>query len=364
MPRSIASALALALTLLAGCDDGRVSVDGSVALDADTSLDGGTAIDGGGAPIDGGGAVDAGRRDGGTLPPGIHVDPSCTDGLYTEAIPDVDADISDIAFTEIGPYVDAVLDRRYPVGADLVAGGRMHTGFGMDCDILFAGGASSGADVIGRLGTIVHECGHFFDLHLSSGSTSVYEVTGDLRLSCQRGDATNRGGDTFARSRINDDAYSALRPPCGGSGSDCDRYADIYLDGDPDDGTFQGGDQGFNMLFEETVQYVNSLAVAWAFVDQRPAGQRTSARDGLLTFLWYTERYLRRARLQDPDAYARITDPCWRDAILEVWGRAWLYLEATEGITALGIADATLMDLVTDPELLEEIQRLRDLEGC
>lgn len=293
-----------------------------------------------------------------------YVDPSCTDGTYSESLPDVNAGIGDIAYTgNIGTFVDEVLARRYPVGGQLVAGGRTNTNFGQDCDILFAGSPSSADDVMGRLNTIVHECGHFYDFTLSSGGTSGYFITEALTLSCERGDTTDRGGDTFARSRINGDAYAALRPPCPDA-SDCDSYAPIYLDGDPDDQTFDGGDQGFNLLFEEAIQYVNSLATEWAIVDQMPANQRTSARDGILTFLWWTERYLRMARLEYPDAYQRITNPCWRNAILTMWGRAWLYLEATDGLTPLGIEDAAILELVSDPELLGEIERLRELEGC
>ena len=43
-----------------------------------------------------------------------------------------------------------------------------------------------------------------------------------------------------------------------------DNYANVYLDGDPDDDEFDGGDQGFNSLLEETLQYVNSLATGYA----------------------------------------------------------------------------------------------------
>ena len=185
-----------------------------------------------------------------------------------------------------------------------------------------------------RWNTIVHECGHFYDFVLSRSAPSSYFLTDALTLTCARGDTTSRGGDTYARSRLNDDTYSVMRPPCSGDG--CDFYADTYLDGDPDDDTFDGGDQGFSVLFEEAVQYVNSVATAWAFVDQFEAGRSTSARDGILTFLWYIERYLHQARLEFPSAYERITDPCWRNAILTLWGRAWLYLEATAGMPRVG----------------------------
>ncbi len=347
-------ALILCLVLVACGDDGRPP----------PPLDGGASFDGG-FP-DGSAVPDAGRTDGGgTGPTSPRVDPACVDGMYRETLPDVSADIASVEFMSLSQYVDDVLARRYPVGGALVRGGRMDTRFGQPCDELFAGGASTPQAALERMNTIVHECGHIYDGLLSRGASNVYVLTDALQLSCDRGDATDRGGDTFARSRIRDDEFAAMRPPCGGaSAPGCDSYADIYLDGDPDDGTFDGGDQGFNMLFEETVQYVNSLAVEWALVDQMPPGRRTSARDGILTFLWYVTRYLRMARTSFPSAYDRLAnDPCWRNAILTVWGRAWLYLELTEGMTALSIDDG-LLGLATDPMLLEEIERLRDLEGC
>ena len=93
--------------------------------------------------------------------------------------------------------------------------------------------------------------------------------------------------------------------------------------------------------------------------------QSTSAMDGILTFLWYVERYLRLARLEYPRAYSKLADdPCWRNAILTIGGRAWIMLEAAEGNGSLEINDVELFELVRDPDLLDEIQRLREKEGC
>ncbi len=318
------------------------------------------------------GGTDAPRADTGgpdAPSPSGYVDPACTDGRYTETLPNVSAAIADVTFsaTNLAGYYDTVLMRRYPNGASIVTGGRMNTSFG-DCVQLFSGNPTSATAALSSLDTVVHECGHLYDSQLARGmsSTSVYYLTAVTRFSCSRGDTTSRGGDTFARSRITGDAYGASRAPCPASGgTNCDSYAPIYLDGNPDDATFDSGDQGFNMLLEETVQYVNSLATAWSYADQMPRGQRTSARDGILTFLWYTERYLHMARLTYPAAYTRITtDACWRDATLTVWGRAWLYLQATQGMQPLGIDDAALLNLVTNPELLDEIHRLRMAAGC
>lgn len=347
--------LALALVSSVGCgrdrERGFVPADGAPPGDASPGVDAGPGVDGGPIPM-----------------PGEWVDPGCIDGMYTEPLPSPSASVDDLVSaytaTEYQTFVDQVLERRYPIGAAIVRGGRSHTEIGGDCVDRFLSDRSSGDAVISALSTIVHECGHFYDLGEGGFSDSVYVIRPDLTLSCSGGDTTDRGGLTFARSRIQGDAYAALRAPCGGTfGSGCDFYADIYLDGDPDDGSFDSGDQGFNSLLEETTQYVNSLATGYAFND-RISG-RKSERDGILTFLWYLGRYLRLGRMEYPTQYEALAgNECWRTAILTVWGRAWLFLEATDGITMLGIEDAAILELATHPDMLEEIELLRARQGC
>lgn len=297
------------------------------------------------------------------------VDPMCIDGMYREALPNNSALLVDlnVGFTPAGTdaYVEGVLNRRYPFGWSLVDEGRR--GF-IDCLMTFVSDRSSASAVIGQLGTAVHECGHVTDLERAMGATNVYLIRADLTMMGARGDSTARGGATFARSLIRGDSFQASRAPCvGGASRGCDFYADTYLNGDPTDGNFESGDQGFNLLLEEVLQYSNSLAVGYAYADQRSAGSSVSDRDGMLTFLWYTERYLRMARLDYPDAYEHLVNGDggrWRQLILTIWGRAWLYLEATESLPGLGIEDEMVMPLVMNPELLSEIERLRTAEGC
>ncbi|MCA9607265.1 MAG: hypothetical protein KC619_16785 [Myxococcales bacterium] len=344
--------VAVLVLALAGCDDGRMtSSDGSVMMGTDAGpmmgTDGGTMM----------------GTDAGPPPPmSALVDPGCTDGMFSEALPDPNADLSGVESGFSGmtsrQFIEAALGVRYTTGQELVANGT-HPSIG-DCVDTFLRDPSSPASIYDELNTIVHECGHFYDLRLGSGATSVYIINDSpLRLTCSGGDTTSRGGNTFERSRIRGDAYQSMKPD--------DFYADVYLDGDPDNATFEGGDQGFNALFEETVQYVNSLATSYAFTNELNTGGASSQRDGILTFLWYVERYLRMARLDYPTAYAHLLNGdggCWRDAILTVWGRAWLYLEVTRGMRHLGLDDAQLEGLVMDTELLSEIQRLRDAAGC
>lgn len=296
-----------------------------------------------------------------TAPP--RIDPACLDGAYREALPDPAVPLDDLAFSKGDPlaYALAVLGRRYPFGRSLVEQG------GEEC-AYFLRGPKDAAGVLGRLGTLVHECGHVHDHQLSTFDEAAFVIRPDLTLRAALGDTTDRHGLTFAWSLIRQDGLHARRPPCPpGMLSGCDDYADTYLDGDPTDKTFQGGDQGFDTLLEEVVQYVNSLAVAVAVPEAVPAGVQASKRDGLLTMLWYLTRYLRLARLEHPSVYAHLAEGDggrWRRVVLTVWGRAWLYLDASEGLPGLGIEDDQLLALVTDPELLEEIARLRRMEGC
>jgi len=286
--------------------------------------------------------------------------PTCVDGQWDEVVPDDAAEIGDlVAGYSAGNYLaftDAVLARRYPFGGFLVsetnasgAGGRGN------CITAYTSNRQNARGLIAELSTVVHECGHIYDIDRGTFSTDFYQLADGVSFTCNRGDTTTRGGDTFARSRMNGDEFSALLPD--------DFYRDVYLDGDPDDGAFDGGDQGFNSVLEEATQYVNSLATDWALRDQLSFS--VSARDGILTFLWYIERYLHQARREFPSAYQRLSgDPCWREAILTLWGRAWLYLDLTKGIRQLGIDDAAIEPLVLRPELLEEIDLLREAHGC
>lgn len=307
------------------------------------------------------------QEDGTSTTNNDYVETSCIDGDYTERLPDPTADISDeiAAFSSNAPaaFLVSALEKRYPTGAVLLQGGMESEAFGIDCIQAFTTPTQRGsaAGMLEATSLLVHECGHFYDIELGGFTTAAYVITEDLTLTCGGGSMNS----TPARSYINEDAWSADRPPCSTSGRPCDSYADIYLDGDPRDGGFDGGDQGLDTVIEEAVQYINSLASDWVMQDQRGAGTSISARDGILTFLWYIERYLAHMRVNTPGVYQTILDtPCWREAILTVWGRAWLYLDATSGISGLGIDDSAILTLVQTPELLEEIQRVRDAEGC
>ena len=281
-------------------------------------------------------------------------DPRCTDGTWSEALPVVAADItsalSGYSAAAYDGFVTSTLASRYPTGAFLVT--HAVTEYTRtNCVTAFAQGATGSAETMAqRLSTIVHECGHLLDGARGGFGVNTYVIDEATILTCRKGDTTARGGNTLPRSAITADAYDALLPD--------DFYKQTYLV-DP------GSEQGFNMLMEEAVQYVNSLATDYAFEDQIPRFASITARDGILTFLWYMERYLHLTRLEAPEVYAFITgDACWRELVLTVWGRAWMFLDLTADTPSLGIDDDVLEDLVLAPELLDEIARVRAADAC
>src|SRR5690606_38125706 len=102
--------------LLGGCEAKPRSLDGAVTGDG-----GGVLVDG--ALADGGASLDGGP----TAPTSPLVDPTCTDGMFSETLPNASADISDLiaGYSPAGAasFVTATLARRYPTGEDLVTAG-------------------------------------------------------------------------------------------------------------------------------------------------------------------------------------------------------------------------------------------------
>ena len=275
---------------------------------------------------------------------------------YTETLP-TNASLAGLSFSRetAKEFLLGALALRYPVGKAIVEGGMTGGGLYGNCLDAFLTNKSSADAVLRYASTTVHECGHFYDLGQSKGASATYVIRPDLKFTCESGDTTSRGGKTFARNLIKQDAHSAKRRPCGGGAKGCDSYASTYLDG-------QSGAQGYNSVLEEAAQYVNSLATALAFQEQYTK-TNASERDGILTFLWYIERYLAMARADYPEAYRLISeDECWRKATLTIWDRGWLYLDATADKSSLGLDDDAIEALVKDPELTAEIDALRKLD--
>lgn len=292
----------------------------------------------------------------------------CAQDAYTETVPTT-ASLGGLTFSssDAEGYILDALELRYPVGKYLTEGGLASplAASQGNCITRFLRDTSSAEAVLRQASTVVHECGHFYDIGEASSDprAAAYVITEETRFTCSSGDTTSRNGRTFARSLLKTDASYADRQACGGrSAQGCDMYADIYLDGDPTDSSFESGDQGYSFLLEEATQYVNSLATALAF-EEAYAGRKVTERDGILTFLWYIGRYLRMARTDYPDAYELLsTDACWRQATLTVWDRGRFYLAQTKGKSSLGIDDEALEALAFEASLTAEIDALRKLE--
>ncbi len=303
------------------------------------------------------------------------VNPLCVDGQYSETLPDVAVDLS-AAKAAFQPqqwrdFLDEALALRYADGAYLTTHG-VAENKNMDCVATFlsAGKRGSTAGIIGGLATVVHECGHLLDNARGGFFDSVYVLRADLSVAtvgaAYQGDGKPAGQHpSFARSRLLGDEFVAARPPCPKKGTHgCDGYASVYLSGDPANAVFESGDQGLDSLLEETVQYVHSLATEYAFRD-RLGSVSVSARDGILTFLWYLERFLYMARTEHAEFYAWLVgDEAWRTAILTVWGQAWWYLAASADIDGLGLQDDSIIELVRTPLLLNEIELIRLAHAC
>jgi hypothetical protein len=182
-----------------------------------------------------------------------------------------------------------------------------------------------------------HEGSHIWDFSNFSGGTWPYRLTESRIIRTQM-------LDNFARSEI-----LALHVD-----RETDFYDEVYLEG-------FSGSQGFNNLLDEYNAYVHSLASKYCTRDSLGGGGfATSARDGILTFMYYVELYLKVARTDHPDDYAEIVgDPGHVEMILTVWDRAEFWLMVTADHPELGINDDVIRTWTYDPANLMEIEMLR-----
>ena len=234
------------------------------------------------------------------------------------------------------PWAISVLQRRYPTGAFIMQEANNKT----DCFEISVEDPSKAENVINGLRTAVHECGHMIDLNVPQR----YVIRKDLQYKCDFSIAS--GGP--ARRIILDDEFQEKWPN--------DSFRKTYLE--------ELGDQTFDLLLDEASQYINTLATSYAFYDYTTFDP--VARDGVHAFYWYIARFLRKTRMEHADFYDKlVNDTCWRQVILATWGRSERYLVETQGLPGLGGEDdALLHELRNDPELVSEIDRLRELDGC
>lgn len=317
----------------------------------------------------------------------VIVDKNCIDGQYVlnpneqflkvSEFPSISDLISSYTEENYMDFITGVLERRYPTGNAII-----EKGGGASAVDSWLFWKSSASQVLQSLGTVIHEIGHGID---ESNSMNVYYIAKtddgnlfDFTVPGMHGKGTVSNSPMFsmARSMLLADDQNYKRPPAqsdkiktsiefGEGDFGCDKsYAETYLNGHPDDNEFQGGDQGFNMLIEEFTQYVNSMAFAYYFQDQQVVYDRASShRHAMLTYQWWLERYLRKIRLEHEEQYEYLTEnEKWREFILTIWGRSWLYLNNT--VAGMQPDTDYLMQLIQQEEVLAEIQNIRNMCGC
>ena len=199
------------------------------------------------------------------------------------------------------------------------------------------GSPATFSQMLATFDVITHEGGHFLDFSLASSPfVNAYRISED--------------GDVIEVQQIA--AYPRAEILKVHPAPQQDTYAPVYLTG-------PSGGQDIEMLVEEFVQYVHSLASAACAYDV-PANITLSHRDGVLTMMWWIELYLQVGREQHPDAYQQIlANRELVQVILRTWDRAEYWLARTRG-TRLGDADAALAQRVYATDTLAEIARLRE----
>lgn len=230
---------------------------------------------------------------------------------------------------------EALARARYPIGLPFLQA---------QTDAMLAAWYTKAPDslegVASRFDVAVHEGSHVWVSKRFDPATETYPVRTDLSIVTKR-------LHNFDRSAI------ALRHVDAAT----DPYAKIYLSG-------ASGAQGFNTLLDEYNAYTHTLAARLCTRDLMASGTRVSARDGILTMMYYVETYLAIAREEHPADYAAIlADSGHRRLILTVWDRAELWLRRSAEFHALGIDDARIKTWVYDPTRLAELTRVRDAEA-
>jgi hypothetical protein len=163
--------LATAVAACGSSDGTRQSFDPNQP--SDDTIDNGTVDDGSSVPTTG----DAPAPQAGKI--------GCAASQYSEPLP-TSASLASLSYSPANAqkYLLDALDKRYPWGKTVLQGGltgplAQQQG---NCFERFTQDRSSATAVLQQAETVVHECGHFYDLGKGSGSKSAYVIAQGVEL--------------------------------------------------------------------------------------------------------------------------------------------------------------------------------------
>jgi hypothetical protein len=227
-----------------------------------------------------------------------------------------------------------ILARRYTAGHFIVVGVE-----GSEAEAKRWAGSKTASfdDLVGILPHVVHEMNHQLGMQEGVMKTQfqkyVFPVRDEELVEVTR-------HETFNRSEIARYVTGPLE----------NQYKSIYLTGSM-------GRQGFFTLLDEYNAYTHSMFTGYGLHDMAPQGRRVSHRDGLVTFIMYTQFYLRHARERHPDDYELLrSDAELRDLVGLLWKRANFILDVTRDIPGLALDVEAIEAEVNKPEMRAEME--------
>jgi|GEM_PF-6629191 len=267
-------------------------------------------------------------------------DPSCDDGKYCEALPDLTVDISARVSalenaTELSDMTRLgleLLDAAWPFGGDYLRAA------GLECHERWAD--DSWGPLVG-LAFALHECGHYQDF---DDGTRAFEPSADYTLPVPQ-------NDYFGRGEITGDEFHSAIPDA--------RANDIYFFG-------SSSSQGIQTTFSEWSQYNHDLGLMYTLYAHDTSSAYIEV-EMALNFAWAAPRYLLWARDNYPNDFdAMMADPEVRTIILTFWGQTLLYYDALARDTnwSPGAEHTQYIDAFRDPAIFAMMNEVRKAQGC
>ena len=276
----------------------------------------------------------------------VQTDPSCTDGQYSETLPDQSANIGPIVSSidsmedpgaqVIADHLMQVLDLAYPYGAFIV---RESPDFDRSFNCAF-NWSNKGYGWETSWGLAIHECGHALD------GFSKYYMSTNYELN-------QPANDYFWRQELTGDPYHNTIPDASANST----YFDV--------GSVTG-DQGIQTMYDEWAQYVHSVALDYLLYPT-PESNTTYQIEYMLNFAWAAPRYFLWAKNNHPDDFNSMMNSFdVREATLAIWGQTWLYYDAFANNTTWTPTrnETRYIDAINHPDLQAMMNEIRVKHGC